>query len=143
MASVIYNSFLADRDKGLIDLDLNTIRVMLVTSAYTPNVDTHTRRSNITNEVVGAGYSTGGQTLANTTVTQNNTNNSSVFDADDVTWSSSTITARGAVLYKSTGVAANDNLICYFDFGTDQVSSNGNFTISWNAAGIFDTVQGA
>lgn len=143
MASVIYNSFLADRDKGLIDLDLNTINVMLVTSSYTPNVDTHTKRSDITNEVVGAGYTSGGQTLANTTITQNNSANSSVFDADDLTWSSSTITARGAILYKSTGVAANDNLICYFDFGTDQVSSSGNFTISWNAAGIFDTVQGA
>lgn len=141
MASVIYNSFFADRDKGLIDLDLNTLKVMLVTSAYTPNIDTHTKRSDVTNEVVGAGYVTGGNTLANTTVTQDNVNNKSVFDADDTNWTTSTITARGAILYKSTGLNTTDNLICYFDFVTDKISSAGNFTITWDALGIFDTAQ--
>lgn len=141
MASVIYNSFFVDRDKGLIDLDLNTLKVMLVTSAYTPNIDTHTKRSDVTNEVVGAGYVTGGNTLANTTVTQDNVNNKSVFDADDTNWTTSTITARGAILYKSTGLNTTDNLICYFDFVTDKISSAGNFTITWDALGIFDTAQ--
>lgn len=143
MASVIYNSFFADRDKGLIDLDLDTIKVMLVTSTYTPNIDTHTKRSDVTNEVVGAGYVSGGETLANTTVTQDNTGDQSVFDADNVTWATSTITARGAVLYKSTGVAANDNLITYLDFTTDRISTAGNFTLTWDALGILETKQGA
>ncbi len=64
------------------------------------------------------------------------TDDEGVFDADDVTWSTSTITARGAIVYKSTGTAANDLLICYFDFGADKSSSAGNFTITWNAEGI-------
>lgn len=141
MASVLYNSFLVDRDKGLIDLDLNTIKVMLVTSTYVPNIDTHTKRSDVTNEVVGSGYVAGGETLTTTTVTQDNTNNKSVFDADNVTWATSTITARGAVLYKSTGLNTTDNLIAYIDFTTDQISSAGNFTITWDALGILDTTQ--
>lgn len=135
MASVIYNSFkkeIADT----IDIDAVTIKVMLVTSAYTPNIDTHTRRSSVTNEVTGTGYTAGGATLTGLTVTQNNTTDKGVIDANDVTWSTSTITARGAVIYVSTGVAANDNLIAYIDFGVDKVSDTGDFTIQWNASGI-------
>ena len=78
----------------------------------------------------------GGASLANKAVTQDNTNNKGVFDADDVTWSTSTITARGAVLYKSTGTASTSALICYIDFGSDKSSAGGNFTIQWNASGI-------
>jgi hypothetical protein len=124
---------------GSIDLDTDTIKVMLVTSAYTPNADTHDKRDDVTNEVSGTGYSAGGATLANKSVTADNTDDEGVFDADDVTWSTSTITARGAVLYKSRGGASSaDELICYFDFGSDQVSSSGNFTIAWNAEGIIN-----
>lgn len=136
MADVIYNAFKKNIMNGGIDLDTNTIKVMLVTSSYTPDQDTHEDRADVTNEVSGTGYSAGGATLANTAVTQDNTDNEGVFDADDVTWSSSSITARGAVLYKSTGTASTDLLICYLDFGSDKTSSSGNFTIQWNAEGI-------
>lgn len=135
MASVIYNSFKKEI-LDTINIDAVTVKVMLVTSAYTPNIDTHTRRSSVTNEVAGSGYTTGGATLTGVAITQNNTTDKGVFDANDITWSSSTITARGAVIYVSTGVAANDNLIAYIDFGTDKVSDNGDFTIQWNASGI-------
>lgn len=121
---------------GAIDLDTDTIKVALVTSSYTPNADTHEDMADITNEVTGTGYTAGGATLANKTVTADTTDDEGVFDADDVTWTNSTITARGAVVYKSTGTAANDLLICYFDFGSDKSSSAGNFTITWNSEGI-------
>lgn len=58
------------------------------------------------------------------------------LDADDVTWASSTITARYAVIYKDTGVATTSPLIGFVDFGQDESSSNGNFTIQWSANGI-------
>lgn len=139
MANVIYNSFKRDLMNGSIDLDTDTIKVMLVTSSYTPDQDAHTKRSDITNEVSGTGYSAGGASLANKVVSVDNTDNEGVFDADDLTWSSSTITARGAVLYKSRGgLSSADELICYFDFSTDQVSSSGNFTIQWNSEGIIN-----
>lgn len=139
MASLLYNSFKRDIMNGSLDLDTDTIKIMLVTASYVPNEDTHTKRSDITNEVSGTGYSAGGATLANKSVTADNTDNEGVFDADDVSWTSSTITARGAVLYKSRGGASSaDELIAYIDFGSDKSSSAGTFTISWDAEGIIN-----
>lgn len=140
MASVIYNSFKRDIMNGSIDLDTDTINVMLVTSSYTPDVDAHTKRSDITNEVPATGgYTAGGQALSGKSVTVDNTDNEGVFDATDLTWSSSTITARGAVLYKARGGAATaDELICYIDFTTDKSSSSGDFTLQWAAEGILN-----
>lgn len=141
MATVIYNSFHRDLANGSIDLDTDTIKVMLVTSSYTPDKD-HDKRDDITNEVSATGYTTGGATLANKTVTADNTDDEGVFDADDVTWSSSSITARGAVLYKSRGGASSaDELIMYVDFGGDYTSTASDFTITWNAEGILNWAQ--
>ena len=137
MANVIYNSFKRDITNGSIDLDTDTIKLMLVTSTYVPNQDTHTKRSDITNEVVGTGYTAGGATLANKTVAVNNTTNLAIFDSDDVTIANATITARGAVLYKSRGgVATSDELISYLDFNSDITATGGNFVITFDANGI-------
>lgn len=137
MANAIYNSFKRDIMNGSIDLDTDTIKVALVTSAYTPDVDVHDNFDDITNEVSGTGYTAGGATLS-VTVSVDNTDNEGVFDATDVTWSTSTITARGAVIYKSTGTASTSKLICYIDFGSDKSSSGGNFTIQWATEGILN-----
>ncbi|MBI4822672.1 MAG: hypothetical protein HY805_00350 [Nitrospirae bacterium] len=136
MANVIYNSFKKKIADGNIDLDTDTIKVLLVTSAYVPDQDLHDFKDDVTNEITGTGYTAGGQALANKTVTQDNTNNKAVFDADDVVWASSSLTARGAVIYKDTGTAGTSPLIAYIDFSADKTSSNGNFTIQWNASGI-------
>ena len=85
------------------------------------------------NEVTGAGYTAGGQTIANKAVTTDDSGSLGVFDADDLTWPSSTITARYAAVYDET---AGNRLICLIDFGESYASSNDNFTIRWNAAGI-------
>lgn len=138
MADVIYNSFKKKIMDGSIDLDTDTIKVALVTSSYTPDQDAHDFFDDVTNEVSGTGYTAGGASLANKAVTADNTDNEGVFDADDVTWSTSTITARGAVIYKSTGTASTSALICYLDFGSDKTSTAGNFTIQWNAEGILN-----
>lgn len=57
------------------------------------------------------------------------------LDFDDVTWSSSTITARIAVLYYNTGTASTSPVIAYNDFGEDKSSSSGNFTVGLDATG--------
>lgn len=138
MADLIYNGFKKNIMNGNIDLDTDTIKVALVTSAYTPDQDAHEFFSSVTNEITGTGYSAGGASLANKTVTQDNTNNKGVFDADDVTWASATITARGAVIYKSTGTASTSPLLCYLDFGSDKTSSGGNFVVQFGASGILN-----
>lgn len=139
MASVVYNSFKQKIMDGSIDLDTDTIKVALVTSTYTPDIDTHEDYADITNEVAnGNGYTTGGAALANKSVTKDTTDDEGVFDADDVTWSTSSITARGAIVYKDTGTPATSWFICYVDFGEDKTSSSGDFTITWNAEGILN-----
>jgi hypothetical protein len=139
MSSKLYGQFLSQALNKEIDWDTDTIKVALLTNAYTPNQDTHNYFDDVvTNEVSGAtGYTSGGNTLANKTNTYNGGSNTIVLDADDTTWSSSTITARYAVIYDaSPATNATRPLIGYVDFGSDQSSSNGNFTITWDATGI-------
>lgn len=120
-----------------INFSADTIKVALVSSAYAPNQDTHAYFSDITNEVTGTGYTTGGQSLASKTVTYDGPTNVIKLDAADVTWASSTITARYAVIYDdSPATAATKPLLAYVDFGADQTSTNGNFSIVWDANGI-------
>jgi len=137
MASVLLNGFKKRIMDGSIDLDTDTIKVALLGGTYVADVDGHTFWSDVkASEVSGTGYVSGGQALASKVVTQDNTADKASFDAADVTWSASTITARYAVLYKDTGTATTSPLICCFDFGADKSSSNGDFTIQWNAGGI-------
>lgn len=121
-----------------VDWNTDTIKVALVASGYTPDQDAHDYFNDITNELsTGSGYTAGGATLANPTVTYTGASNVAKFDADDVSWSSSTLTARYAIIYGSTGTASTSPLIAYVDFGTDVSSTSSTFTIAWDAAGIF------
>jgi hypothetical protein len=107
---------------------------MLVTSAYTPNAVTHTKRSDVANEVSGTDYTAGGATLTDTSISAGNTDDEGVFDADDV---GRLDHHRGAVLYTFRGGAASeDELLMYFDFGSDQILSNGNCLLTWDVEGI-------
>lgn len=123
-----------------LDFDTDTFYVMLVTSAYVVSVadatkKTHRFRSDITGEVAaGGGYTTGGQALDGVTVTQVGDN--WVVDFSDEVFAAASFTARGAILYKSTGSAATDPVVGLFDFGSDKTASGGNFTVAWNASGV-------
>jgi hypothetical protein len=136
MPSKLYGNFLVKALNKEVDWDTDTIKVALTTSSYTPNQDTHDYFNDVTNEVSGTGYTAGGNTLASKTITYDDANNVIVLDAADTTWASSTITARYAVVYASTGTASTSPLIGYVDFGSDQSSTNGNFTITWDSTGI-------
>ena len=139
MASKIYGSFHAKALNKEINWTSDTIKVALVGSAYSPNQDTHDYLDDvIANEVTGTGYTAGGQALASKTLTYDAANNVTVLDAADVTWASSTITARYAVIYDDAGATNSQKpLLGYVDFGSDQSSTSGNFTITWDATGIF------
>ncbi len=139
MANLVYNNFKKEVNGG-IDWDDNsstTIKCMLVTSSYTPDADTHAFKDDVTNEVTGTGYTAGGKEIINRTITVDNVNDIGVYDGDDIEWTSSTITARGAVIYKDTGTASTSPLITYIDFGADKISDDGSFTIQWHTDGIF------
>ena len=123
---------------GNIDLENDTIKIALLTSGYTPDQDSHTAFDDITNEIVtGGGYTTGGATLANSTVSVDNTDNEGVFDADDVTWAASSISnARGAVIYKHHASSTVAFLVGYLDFVINKSSISADFTITFSTEGI-------
>jgi hypothetical protein len=133
MASLIYNKAIDALVRAGINFASDSFKVMLVTSSYTPNKDTHEDRADVTNEVTGTGYTTGG--VATTpTITLDTTNDRVDITFSNVSWASATITARAAVIYKSTGTAANDTLIAYVDFGSDVSSTNAAFAVTFSSA---------
>lgn len=129
MPSFAFDSFKHDVYTGNI-VATDAFYVMLCTSAYTPNQGTHTKRSDVANEVTGAGYTAGGQAIV-PTFTKDTTNHREQIVFPLVTWAGSTITARKAVYYKRRGGASSaDELVCVDDFGSDVVTTAGTFTLA-------------
>ena len=140
MANVVYNRFKLGLLGGEYDLSNggDTIKIALVTSSYTPDIDAHEDFADISNEVSGTGYSAGGTSLVGQLVTQDNADDEGVFDANDVTWSTATIVARRAIIYQSSGAAATSLLIAAIDFAADKTASGGDFKITWDSEGIIN-----
>jgi hypothetical protein len=110
----------------------NVFKIALYTSSAT--LSAATTAYSTSNEVSGTNYIAGGNTLTNVTPTTSST--TALTDFADTTWSSSTITARGALIYNSSTTAgAADRAIVVLDFGADKTSTSGDFTIQFPAAG--------
>lgn len=106
-----------------------TFKIALYTSAAT--LSAATTAYTTSNEVVGTGYSAGGQNL---TISQVPTSSGTTafIDFSDVTWSTATITARGALIYLANGTT--NPSVAVLDFGGDKTSTAGNFTIQFPTA---------
>lgn len=132
-----YSGFFRSLWNKEADLDTDTLKLMLCTSSYTPSQDTHRYKSDVTNEVSAPGYTAGGATVGSIAISYDSSGNVLSFDGADVSWPSSTITARYAVLYDSTPASdATRPLIGYIDFGADIGSVAATFSVVWPAAGI-------
>lgn len=105
----------------------DTFKIALYTSSAT--LDATTTAYTSTNEVSGTGYTAGGNTLTNVTPTSSGT--TAFTDFADTTWSTATITARGALIYNSS---KSNKAVCVLDFGSDKTSTAGNFTIVFPTA---------
>lgn len=114
-----------------------TFKVMFMDPSYTVDIDTHHYVSDIS--ASRASGSTD-QTLANISLSEDDTNNRAEFDADDVSVVSETI-AGGTdqmVLYESTGVDSTSPLLFKIDITEGTLTPiNGTLTITWNSEGIF------
>ena len=110
------------------DLTSATLKIALYTSSAT--LDGTTTAYSATNEVSGTGYTAGGETLTNVVVATDGTTD--YLDCDNASWSSATITARGALIYNNSNA---NSAICVLDFGSDKSSSNGTFEIQFPAPG--------
>jgi len=132
VASVVYDSFLADVFSGAANTS-HSYKALLCTSSYAENRATHTKRSDVTNEVAASGGYTAGGAAVTLTASLNTTTHKLTLTIGSATWSSSTITARKLVVYRARGGASSaDELVCCVDNGTDLVSSSS--TMQWNAS---------
>ena len=107
----------------------NTLKIALYTSSASLGATTATYTTSA--EVSGTGYTAGGATLSSQAVAYDSSNNVAYFDAADPSWSSATITARGALIYNNTKSNAS---IAVLDFGSDYSSSNGTFQVQLPSA---------
>jgi len=137
MANAIVNTAKKKLLDGDIDVLVDTLKLMLVTSSHTPDIDTEEFIDDVSaNEVANSGtYSAGGATLANKTTTVDNTNDRAYLDADNIAFTASTISARYAYLYKDTGTPSTSPIIGYYDYTEVKSSTAGTFTHSFAAPG--------
>ncbi len=132
MASFNFNSFVRDVITGAIDLDTDTFKMMLVTSApTTTHKDTWTKRSDVTGEVSGTGYTAGGAAVTLTVAAVDTGNDDVEITCSSPSWTTATISAAAAVIYKSRGGASSaDELVCSIDFGGTVSSTAGTFIVT-------------
>ena len=109
----------------------STFKVALFTSSAT--LGASTTAYSTTNEVSGTGYTAGGNTL--TVVAPTTSGTTAFLDFADTTWSTATITARGALIYNSSAAAGTaGRAVAVLDFGGDKTSTAGDFTVQFPAA---------
>ena len=105
----------------------NTFKLALFTSSA--SLGAGTTAYTTSNEVSGTGYTAAGAALTNVTPSADGT--TAITDFADLTFSSSSITARGALIYNDS---VSDKAVLVLDFGADKASSSGDFTIQFPAA---------
>jgi len=106
----------------------NVFKLALYTSSA--SLDAATTAYTSSNEVSGTGYTAKGSFLTSVNPTSSGT--TAFTDFNDLTFSSASITARGALIYNEA--ATGDPSVCVLDFGADKTSTAGDFTISFPTA---------
>lgn len=121
--------------KALLDGEMDfssdtaqTFKIALYTSAAT--LDATTTAYTASNEVTGTGYTAGGNTLT-VSVYPTTSGTTAYLSFSNTTWPSATITARGALIYKSGG---SNPAIAVLDFGSDKSSDAGDFEVVFPTA---------
>jgi len=106
----------------------NTFKLAMYTNSA--SFDASTTAYTATNEVSGTGYSAGGGTL--TRIDPSSSGTTAFTSFSDLTFSTATVTARGALIYNDT--ASGDPTVIVLDFGADKTSTAGDFTIQFPTA---------
>jgi len=106
----------------------STFKIALYTSSA--SLGASTTAYTTSNEVSGTNYTAKGNTLTRVDPSLDGT--TAITDFADTTWSSSTITARGALIFNED--TSGDTSVLVLNFGSDKSSSSGDFTIAFPAA---------
>ena len=131
-----YTNFLKTVANKEINFNTDEFKVMLVSSGYTPNIDTHRYKSDIVGECNGVGYTAGGLTLTNIQYTIDGTR--ATFSADNPRWNELELdNVRYIVLYDNTPTLDTQKpLLCYIDLGDTLNVINAELEVIWNINGI-------
>lgn len=136
MASGIYYRFLANLMNKEVDLEADTVKVALLDNSHSFSGSDDEWGDVSANEIVGTGYSAGGEELTGKSVTQDATTK---WDGANVSWTNATFSAYHAVIYDDT--LTNDDLIASIDFGGEQAIADGTFEIEWASQGIITLAE--
>jgi len=120
-------SFRLELAQGLHDFSADTFKIALYSSSA--SLDENTTAYTTTGEITGTGYVAGGATL--TTVAPVLSGSTAIIDFANVTWSSATFTARGALIYNSS---ESNKAVLVLDFGSDRSVTGTDFTVVFPAA---------
>ena len=138
ITSAICSSFKVELLKGVHNFTAttgNTFKIALYTSSATLGASTtdYSTSNEITN-TSGTAYTAGGATLTNSGVSLDST--TAFTDFSDVTYTSASFTANGALIYNTTtdGGSSTTDAVCAIAFGCDKTASNGTFKIEFPAA---------
>ena len=144
MAALVFNRTKKELWSATINWGTASIKVMLVTAAYTP-LPAHNFISQgaAAAELSGTGYvsgfgGSGRKLLVSKTTTQDDSGNRGVFDAADLTWSAINAGVAAAAILILEGTSDSDSrILAYTDTGGFPKTTNGgDFTIQWSASGI-------
>ena len=127
ITTAICNSYKQELLEG-VHASTDTYKIALYTDAAT--LSKATTAYSATNEVSGTGYDAGGKTL--TGFVSGLSTDTAYITFDDPSWTGSTITARGCLIYNSS---KSNKAVAVFDFGSNVVSVSGTFTIDFPTAG--------
>lgn len=130
--SYVTDSFKQQLFLAVHDFSVDVIKIALYTSSAT--IDNTTTAYSVTNEVSGAGYSAGGNTL---TCTLTSSGGYAILDFADANWTTASFTCRGALIYNSSKA---DKSIFVLDFGTDKTVSGGTFSVQFPAADVNNAI---
>jgi len=130
MANIVPDSFKTDLLGGVFDFDSGGSTFKLALYTDISGFSTSTTAYTTTNEVssTGTNYTAGGGTLTNNGVAVGS--NIAYVDFADLTFSSVTLTADSALIYKGT----SNEAVLVLDFGGDKTATNGDFVIQFPAA---------
>lgn len=120
-----------------IDWDNDEFKLVLLDDSYTPDINGDQFYSDLTGEVSGSGYTSGGKVIGSTGATYSG--GELTFDGDDVSWDPVSLSGvRYGVVYDNTPSDPEDKqLAVLIDFGEDQsTGSGGNFNVAWHTDGI-------
>jgi hypothetical protein len=139
--SAVCNSFKTEVLTAIHDFTASTgdtFKLSLYTNSASPTKSTTVYFTGDEVSESGTGYTAGGNSL--TSVTPALSTDTACCDFSDTSWTSATITARGALIYNSTATPDNEQAVAVLDFGGDKTCTSGTFTIQFPTADASDAI---